>query len=209
MSPEQARGKDIDHQTDIWSLGVVLYGMLSESQPFEGETSSDVIASILTKEPKSLRETDQEIPFELEEIVYKTLQKDKQERYQTVADLLIDLKKVKEEIEFQNKLEHSNSPNLKEPKTQILQAVTTAKTESQNSIAVMPFTNMSADEENEYFCDGLAEELLNALSKIEDLKVAARTSAFSFKGKNTNVSEIGEKLSVKNVFGRRCQTFGR
>ncbi len=64
---------------------------------------------------------------------------------------------------------------------------------------MMPFKNMSADAENEYFCDGLAEELLNALSKIEDLKVAARTSAFSFKGKNANVSEIGEKLSVKNV----------
>ena len=88
--------------------------------------------------------------------------------------------------------------NQEEQKTQIQKAATTAEKLSQ-SIAVMPFTNMSADNENEYFCDGLAEELLNALSKIEDLKVAARTSAFSFKGKNANVSEIGEKLSVKNV----------
>src|SRR5213079_1495090 len=75
----------------------------------------------------------------------------------------------------------------------------TQQLESQPSIVVLPFVNMSADSENEYFCDGLAEELLNALAKIETLKVAARTSAFSFKGKNTNVSEIGAALNVKTV----------
>jgi serine/threonine-protein kinase len=101
-------------------------------------------------------------------------------------------------------LELESTQKQEEQKTQSLKVSTTAeeqptKVETQNSIAVLPFTNMSADEDNEYFCDGLAEELLNALSKIEDLKVAARTSAFSFKGKNANVSEIGEKLSVKNV----------
>ncbi len=92
-----------------------------------------------------------------------------------------------------------SAQNSEESKTQILLSVTTAETETGNSIAVLPFTNMSADEDNEYFCDGLAEELLNALSKIEDLRVAARTSAFSFKGKNANVGEIGEKLGVRNV----------
>ena len=108
---------------------------------------------------------------------------------------------VEHEIEGLRKadLKIAAAPNQEEPKTQTLKAQTTSETELGNSIAVLPFTNMSADEDNEYFCDGLAEELLNALSKIEDLKVAARTSAFSFKGKNANVSEIGEKLSVKNV----------
>src|SRR6266536_1438152 len=77
--------------------------------------------------------------------------------------------------------------------------LTTGQLQSVPSIAVLPFVNMSADSENEYFCDGLAEELLNALAKIETLKVAARTSAFSFKGKNTNVSEIGAALNVKTV----------
>ena len=86
-----------------------------------------------------------------------------------------------------------------EAKTEIFQNTGSVETESSNSIAVLPFVNMSADEENEYFCDGLAEELLNAFSKIDDLKVAARTSAFSFKGKNASVSEIGEKLGVKTV----------
>ena len=96
-------------------------------------------------------------------------------------------------------IQSQNTTDQEEQKNQILKAQTTSGTETGNSIAVLPFTNMSADDDNEYFCDGLAEELLNALSKIEDLKVAARTSAFSFKGKNTNVSEIGRQLSVKNV----------
>ncbi len=85
-----------------------------------------------------------------------------------------------------------------EPNTVIFQSVQ-SQTDDRTSIAVLPFVNMSADEENEYFCDGMAEELLNALAKIEDLKVAARTSAFSFKGKNANVSEIGDKLGVRTV----------
>ena len=195
MSPEQARGKDVDHQTDIFSFGVVFYEMLSGDSPFSGETVSDVIAAVLTKEPKILSE----IPPELEQLLNKTLEKDKKNRYQTAKDLLTDLQEAKEELSVQSRLEKTSSPNLSEPKTQILQAVTTAENDSNKSIAVLPFTNMYADEDNEYFCEGLAEELLNALSKIEDLKVAARTSAFSFKGKNANVSEIGEKLSVKNV----------
>src|SRR5215475_1633202 len=83
--------------------------------------------------------------------------------------------------------------------SQPIEAVTTGRLSTTPSIAVLPFVNMSADSENEYFCDGLAEELLNALAKIDDLKVAARTSTFSFKGKNTNINEIGNALNVKTV----------
>ena len=195
MSPEQARGKGVDHQTDIFSFGVVFYEMLSGSSPFAGETVSDIIAAVLTKEAKPL----ENIPSELAAIVQKTLQKDKQKRYQTAKDLLDDLKEVKQDLEIQSRLGRNSAPNFAEPKTQILKAAETAENETQNSIAILPFTNMSADEENEYFCDGLAEELLNALAKIEDLKVAARTSAFSFKGKNVEVGQIGKKLNVNTV----------
>ncbi len=166
MSPEQARGKDVDHQTDIFSFGVVFYEMLSGNSPFSGETVSDVIAAVLTKEPKRLTD----IPIELEEILNKTLEKDKKNRYQTAKDLLKDLQEAEEELSVQSRLEKTSSPNIEEPKTQILQANTTAednpKSQIQNlkSIAILPFTNMSADEDNEYFCEGLAEELLNALS---------------------------------------------
>ncbi len=201
MSPEQARGRGVDHQTDIFSFGVVLYEMLSGASPFAGETVSDVIAAVLTKEPPPLTN----IPPELAAIVNKALQKDKSKRYQSAKELLDDLKEIKQDLEIQDRLKRSSASNLAEPKTQILKASTTAEENSQTvapnlkSIAVLSFTNMSADEDNEYFFDGLAEELLNALSKIEDLKVAARTSAFSFKGKNANISEIGEKLAVKNI----------
>lgn len=196
MSPEQARGRGVDHQTDIFSFGVVFYEMLSGCSPFAGETVSDVLAAVLTKEPQALSG----LPAGLEEIVKKTLQKDKKQRYQTTKDLLCDLREVKEELEFRDKLQRTADPGGEELKTQILEApVTAGKVSTQNSIAVLPFKNMSADEENEYFCDGLAEELLNALAKIDDLKVAARTSAFSFKGKNANVGEIGVKLGVKTV----------
>jgi serine/threonine-protein kinase len=123
MSPEQARGKDIDERTDVWSLGVCLYEMLSGQQPFIGETTSDTIVSILTKEPVQL---DENLPAELQRIVRKTLQKDADKRYQTAKDLLIDLEDVKEELKFQSKLERTTAPpNRDEAKTQILNAITT------------------------------------------------------------------------------------
>ncbi len=122
MSPEQARGKDTDTRTDIWSLGVCLYEMLAGRHPFQGETISDAIASILTKEPVAL---DENLPVELQRIVRKTLQKDAGKRYQTAKDLLIDLEEVKEELKFQSKLERTAPPNREESKTQILNATTT------------------------------------------------------------------------------------
>jgi serine/threonine-protein kinase len=122
MSPEQARGKDVDERTDVWSLGVCLYEMLTVKQPFTGETTNDTIAAILTKEPYPL---DENLPSELQRIVRKTLQKDADKRYQTAKDLLIDLEDVKEELKFQSKLERTTAPNHKESKTQILNAVTT------------------------------------------------------------------------------------
>ncbi|MCA1626319.1 MAG: serine/threonine protein kinase, partial [Acidobacteria bacterium] len=124
MSPEQARGKEIDERTDIFSFGVMLYEMLTGKQPFSGETTSDAIAAILTKEPVPLNQTAPDVPRELQRIIEKCLRKDRNERYQTTKDLLIDLEDVKEELEFQNKLERTASPNRKESKTQIFNATT-------------------------------------------------------------------------------------
>jgi len=205
MSPEQARGRIVDARTDIFSLGAVLYEMLARRQPFTGVTVNHTIVAILEKEPPHVSEFAAECPREVERIINKTLAKEPTARYQTAKELFEDLKDARQELEFQSRLEKSSSPNRAEAKTQILQAPTTDEATPHSaisnlkSIAVLPFSNMSADDENEYFCDGLAEELLNALAKIEDLKVAARTSAFSFKGKNIDASEIGNALNVKTI----------
>ena len=110
MSPEQARGLPVDARTDIWSLGVVLYEMLAGRPPFEGETASDLIAAILKTEPPPLTFYGPEVPSELEHIAGKALQKDREARYQTAGDLLNDLKEIKQELEFQAKLERSTQP---------------------------------------------------------------------------------------------------
>ncbi len=210
MSPEQARGRDTDRQTDIFSFGVMLYEMLSGASPFQGETTSDTLAAVLMKEPEPLRN----VPPELARIVSKTLQKDKLNRYQTTKGLLTDLQEFRQDYDLQTRRAKSSAPLIEESPTQILKAPQTdyAKPKSSisnlQSIAVLPFTNMSADAENEYFCDGLAKDLLNALSKIDDLKVAARTSAFSFKGKTANVGEIGDKLGVKNILDGSVRKIG-
>ena len=187
MSPEQARGLRVDHQTDIFSLGAVMHHMLSGQSPFAGDTVSDALAAVLTREPRRLTE----VPAGLADIVSRTLQKDTRHRYRSAADLVRDLKAFRQESDFQDNLDRRAEPVRIE--------ATPDGSGSRPSIAVLPFTNMSADADNEYLCDGLAEELLNALSKIDDLKVAARTSAFSFKGKSVNAGEIGARLGVNHI----------
>ncbi|MDQ3750260.1 MAG: protein kinase [Acidobacteriota bacterium] len=122
MSPEQAKGKEVDARTDIFSFGVVLYEMISGKLPFEGETAMEMIGAILKDEPKPINNSD--VPPEIKKIIGKCLRKDRNERYQTIKDVLIDLRDVKQELEFQNKLERTISPEKEEPKTQILQART-------------------------------------------------------------------------------------
>jgi serine/threonine protein kinase len=178
MSPEQARGQEVDARSDIWSLGCVLYEMLTRQQPFRGDTTTDVLANIIHREPPSILIRCPDAPAELERIIIRAVCKNKAERYQTANELLADLKQLQKRLEFEAELERSSSPDKEtEAQTQIIRAAMTVETEISNSVAVLPFANLSADAENEYFCDGLADELLNSLAKIDDLKVAARTSA--------------------------------
>jgi eukaryotic-like serine/threonine-protein kinase len=176
MSPEQARGQEVDNRSDLFSLGIVLYEMIAGTVPFAGSSFADTLVSILEKEPPPLSRFSL-VPAGVESLMRRCLAKQRELRYQSAKDLLEELKSLAGSLSQTHREAAKPSP----------------------SIAVLPFVNMSADPENEYFCDGLAEELLNALAKIESLRVAARTSAFSFKGKEVDVRDIGRKLNVDTV----------
>jgi serine/threonine protein kinase/Tfp pilus assembly protein PilF len=174
MSPEQALGKPLDARTDVFSLGAVLYEMATGTKAFQGETPAALFDGILHKTPAPSSSLNAELPADLDSIINKALAKNPSERYSSSMYLLQELESLKDEP-------------------------VTAQKRFQSSVAVLPFANMSADPEQEYFCDGMAEEIISALTQVKGLRVVARTSAFAFKGKNVDVREISQKLGVDTV----------
>ena len=173
MSPEQAKGQEVDHRTDIWSLGVVLYEMLAGTPPFAGENLLSLSNAIMEGEPSLLTGASSSAHG----VVTKALNKDKAKRYLSVTDLLTEMRALQSGSDAAT-VAASTKPGVP-------------------SIAVLPFRNMSADPEQEYFCEGMAEEIINALTSLEGLHVASRTSAF--KARDYDIAEVGARLKVGAV----------
>src|SRR5438128_395245 len=219
MSPEQACGEHVDQSTDIWSVGVVLYEMVTGQTPFTGDTPRELMSSILEKEPPPLTSYLAHVPAELQQIISKSLRKDSEERYHSADELLQALKHLRHKLEVEAELQPSTAtPSwlhwTRSPTALVLGLLVaamavavpfywhrnlTTSAPPEKSIAVLPFLDLSETKDQEYFCDGISEEILHALAKVEGLRVVGRTSSFSFNGKNANAREIGEKLNVANV----------
>jgi serine/threonine protein kinase/tetratricopeptide (TPR) repeat protein len=189
MSPEQARGLDVDARTDIWSFGCVLYEMISGKQPFAGPTNMDVMSGILSREPESLMPHLPDGPRNLDRIVSRSLRKDREERYQTAKDLMIDLRDLKREIETQSHRVVLSKGD----------ASFSMESVPEKSIAVLYFENMSSDADSDYFCAGITEDIITDLSRIKELKVVSRADVLPFRHKEVNRRQVGEALRVNYI----------
>jgi serine/threonine protein kinase/tetratricopeptide (TPR) repeat protein len=195
MSPEQAQGENVDARTDLWSLGVMIYEMISNRLPFVGDNPQSVLYAVVHKEPAFLDMASRAFPDDIKPILRKLLAKNPSDRYWRAQDLTSDLKRLQSTTLGRTQTIGFSSPG--------------PAGRPQPSIAVLPFKDMSGDQDSVYFGEGLAEELINALTQLRGLRVAARTSSFCCRARDMDIHDIGRMLNVDKVLEGSVRRAGK